>query len=70
MNKIITIGIDLAKNVFQLHMADKLGKKIDTKRLSRNKIIEFLANTPCCLIWYRSLWWCTLLGTRISGIRA
>ena len=50
MSKIITIGIDLAKNVFQLHMADKFGKKIDAKRLSRNKLIEFLANIPPCLI--------------------
>jgi len=50
MSKIITIGIDLAKNVFQLHMTDKAGKKIDGKRLSRNKLIEFLANIPPCLI--------------------
>jgi transposase len=50
MNKIITIGIDLEKNVFQLHMADKSGKRIAEKRLSRNKLTEFLANTPACLI--------------------
>ena len=50
MKKITTIGIDLAKNVFQLHMTDQHGNKIDEKRLSRNKLIEFLANTPGCLI--------------------
>lgn len=50
MKKITTIGIDLAKNVFQLHMTDQHGIKIDEKRLSRNKLIEFLANTSHCLI--------------------
>lgn len=50
MNKVTTIGIDLAKNVFQLHLADQYGKRIETKRLSRSKLLEFLANTLPCLI--------------------
>jgi len=45
-----TIGIDLAKNVFQLHAADKKGKTIFTKRLTRQKLIPFLATVPPCLI--------------------
>lgn len=50
MNEITTIGIDLAKNIFQLHLADKHGKKIASKRLSRDKLLPFLANMPKCLI--------------------
>lgn len=45
-----TIGIDLAKNVFQLHGVNKNGNTVFTKRLSRNKLMPFLATLPPCLI--------------------
>jgi len=54
MREVTTIGIDIAKNIFQLHLADKQGKKIDSKRLSRDKLISFLANIPPCLIGMES----------------
>lgn len=50
MSNVTTIGIDLAKNVFQLHGTDKQGKKIFGKRLSRDKLMEFIANHPPCVI--------------------
>jgi transposase len=50
MGNVTTIGIDLAKNVFQLHGMDKRGKRVFSKRLSREKLVDFLANTPPCLI--------------------
>lgn len=50
MKDVTTIGMDIAKNIFQLHLADKQGKKIETKRLSRDKLISFLANISPCLI--------------------
>ncbi|MCU7812895.1 MAG: IS110 family transposase [Candidatus Thiodiazotropha sp. (ex Notomyrtea botanica)] len=45
-----TIGIDLAKNVFQIHAADDLGKTAFVKRLSRKHFLPFFANLPPCLI--------------------
>lgn len=43
-----TIGIDLAKNVFQIHAADARGKTVFTNRLSRQYFLPFFANlTPC-----------------------
>lgn len=48
--EITTLGIDLAKNVFQLHGVDAFGKPILRKRLSRSKLLPFLANLPACLI--------------------
>ena len=45
-----TLGIDLAKNIFQLHGVDKLGKVVLRKRLSRAKLAEFMVNLPACLI--------------------
>jgi transposase len=45
-----TIGIDLAKNIFQVHGCDKSGKKIFKKKLGRSKVLEFMANQPKCLV--------------------
>ena len=45
------LGIDIAKNVFQLHGADALGKVVLKKRLSRNQLTLFISNLPqCCIV--------------------
>jgi hypothetical protein len=48
--KISTVGIDLAKNVFQVHGIDEHGKAVLRKRLRRNQVAEFFVNLPPCLI--------------------
>lgn len=48
--KITTIGIDLAKEVFQIHGVDKHGKAVLRKQLRRSKMAEFFANLEPCLI--------------------
>lgn len=50
MEQVTTIGIDLAKNVFQLHGADERGKVVFKKKLNRSKLIPFLSNLKSCLI--------------------
>jgi len=46
--KLTTIGIDLAKNVFQVHGADGKGKTVMKKQLKRAQVLPFFANlTPC-----------------------
>jgi len=50
MNKVTTIGIDLAKNIFQVHGMDEQGKTIFQKRLTRNKFPAFINKQPPCLI--------------------
>ena len=50
MNNIKVLGIDLAKDVFQLHGTDAKGNRILTKRLSRGKLIEYMANVTPCLV--------------------
>lgn len=47
---ISAIGIDLAKNVFQIHGADKNGKPILKRTLSRNKVLSFFSKLPRCLV--------------------
>lgn len=48
--KLMTIGIDLAKNVFQVHGVDAHGKVSLKKQLKRGQVAAFFANLPPCLI--------------------
>ena len=48
--KITTVGIDLAKNVFQIHAVDEQGKTVLKKQLKRDQMAEFFVNLPACLI--------------------
>ena len=45
-----TLGIDLAKDVFQLHGIDKIGKVVITKKVRRNKLFHEIAKLPKCLL--------------------
>ncbi|QRM18387.1 IS110 family transposase [Dechloromonas sp. TW-R-39-2] len=48
--KLTTIGIDLAKNVFQVHGVDERGKAVLKKQLKREQMAAFFANLAPCLI--------------------
>ena len=48
--KITTVGIDLAKNVFQIHGVDERGHAVLKKQLKRSQMMEFFVNLPPCLI--------------------
>jgi transposase len=48
--QITTIGIDLAKAVFQVHGVDAHGKTVLKKQLKRTQVAEFFVNLPPCLI--------------------
>ena len=48
--KISVLGIDLAKSVFQVHGVDEQGQVVVRKRLSRNKLLTFIAQLEPCLI--------------------
>ena len=48
--KITTIGIDLAKTVFQVHGVDERGKAVLRKQLKRKDLLSFFANLEPCLI--------------------
>lgn len=45
-----TLGIDIAKNSFQVHGVDYAGKKVINKAITRNKLTEFINQLPQCLI--------------------
>jgi transposase len=48
--KITTVGIDLAKSVFQIHGVDAQGKIVLRKQLKREQMATFFVNLPPCLI--------------------
>src|ERR1700716_2764512 len=50
MSEIKTIGLDLAKHVFQVHGVDAAGECVLRKRLRRGQVISFFAQLPRCLV--------------------
>ena len=42
MGEVITIGLDIAKSVFQVHGVDVAGAVVIRKRISRAKVLEYL----------------------------
>ena len=48
--KVTTIGIDLAKNVFQIHGVNEHGKATLRKQLKRDQMASFFATLAPCLI--------------------
>jgi len=50
MGQAITIGIDIAKSVFQIHGIDADGTVVIRKRVGRAKVLEFFSGLPPCLV--------------------
>lgn len=48
--KVTTVGIDLAKNVFQVHGVNEHGKPVLKKQLKRDQLVAFFVNLEPCLI--------------------
>lgn len=45
-----TVGLDLAKEVFQVHCVSATGRKIINKKIKRTKLIAFFETLPRCLV--------------------
>jgi len=50
MNEISTIGLDLAKNVFQVHGIDASGRVVLRRQLRRGAVEKFFAQLPPCIV--------------------
>lgn len=48
--KMTTIGLDLAKNVFQLHGVDERGRVVLKKPMKHARVLPFFAQLEPCLI--------------------
>ncbi len=50
MTEVITIGVDLAKNVFQIHGVDRSGQAVVRRQLRRGQVLPFFKKQPPCLV--------------------
>jgi transposase len=50
MGEVSTIGLDIAKSLFQIHGVDVAGTVVIRKRVNRAKVLEFFAALPPCLV--------------------
>ena len=64
--KITRVGLDLAKNVFQVHAVDEHDKVVHRRQLRRSQVIEYFAKLPPCLVGMEacggSHYWARRLG--------
>lgn len=70
MSKLATIGIDLAKSVFQIHGVDENGRVLVRRQLRRSQLLTFFEKQPRCLIGMEGLRWRSRLGAQASGTGA
>lgn len=47
---VATIGLDLAKAVFQVHGVDDAGQTVLRRRLGRSELLAFFAKLPPCKV--------------------
>jgi transposase len=50
MKQVSTIGLDLAKHVFQVHGADNEGSALFNRKLRRTEVLRFFERLPPCLV--------------------
>ena len=50
MNEVTTIGVDLAKNVFQVHGVDGAGAIVIRRQLRRRQLLSFFEKQSQCLV--------------------
>lgn len=50
MENITVVGIDLAKNIFQIHAVNGYGAVVIKRALKRVSVLKFFADLPPCLI--------------------
>jgi transposase len=50
MEKVSTIGLDIAKHVFQVHGVDAQGAMVVRRKLRRDDVVAFFTSLPACLI--------------------
>jgi transposase len=64
--KVATIGLDIAKQVFQIHGADKMVRRVLRRKLRRSEVLRFFSDQPPCLVGIEASgsahYWACVLG--------
>jgi transposase len=50
MGQVVTIGLDIAKSVFQVHGVDESGTVVIRRQVRWAQLLAFFAKQPSCLI--------------------
>lgn len=73
MVKATTIGLDIAKQVFQVHGADKAGKAVLRRKLRRSDVAKFFAELAPCLVGIEASgsahYWARVIGEHGHTVR-
>ncbi len=73
MQNVTTIGIDLAKNVFQIHGADADGAPVFNRKLKRSEVLKFFESQPPCVVGMEtcgsSHYWARCIGAFGHDVR-
>ena len=73
MSEITTIGLDLAKHVFQIHGIDAQGTTVLRKRLRRGQVLAFFSRLPRCVVGLEACatahYWARELGAHGHEVR-
>src|SRR5438045_8901995 len=71
--QVATVGLDLAKRIFQVHGVDAAGKVVIRRRLQRSEIAAFFADLPACLVGIEACatahHWARLIGASGHQVR-
>jgi transposase len=71
--QVTTIGLDLAKNILQVHGVDTVGRGALKRRLRRGEVLEFFASLPPCLVGLEACagahWWAREIGALGHEVR-
>lgn len=57
MNKVVTVGLDIAKSVFEVHGIDEAGGVVLRQRLGRPRVLTFFEKLPRCPIGMEAELW-------------
>jgi hypothetical protein len=70
MNQVTTIGLDIAKSIFQLHGVDAAGRSVLAAEIVAKPSAGVLWQTATMSDWPRGLRVVTLLGSRVDQARS
>jgi transposase len=68
MGEVSTIGLDIAKSVFQIHGIDVDGAVVIRKRITRAKLLAFFATVPACLVGIEACPTAHYWGRQLQGL--
>ena len=68
MEGVVTVGLDIAKSVFQIHGVDAAGQVVVQRKLTRAKLIPFFEKLPPCRVGIEACATAHHWGRRLTGL--